>query len=150
MMTDLDAVLKKSLANATPHTRKVYGQHPLSSQEIIDLANIQGLLTVASTIGSNGRPHLAPVDVTGVDGMLFIGVDEGTAHYRNLKRNPAVAVLVTEGWKRQVILEGTVKFLETSSELARRVREMQKKKTGWTTEAIAEVRADKAFSWKGK
>lgn len=149
-MTDLDAVLKKSLENASPHTRKVYGQNPLSSQEIIDMANGRGLLVIASTIGSNSGPHLAPADVTGVDGTLFLGVDEGTAHYRNLKRNPAVAVMITEGWKRQVILEGTVKFLEMNSELARRVQDLQKKKTGWTTEAIAEVKADKAFSWKGK
>ncbi len=36
-LRDLDAVLQQSLAQASPHSKKVYGQNPLTAQEIIDL-----------------------------------------------------------------------------------------------------------------
>jgi general stress protein 26 len=149
-MSDLDTVLKETLANASPHTRKVYGQNPLTGQEIVDMANSRGVMTPASTIGLNGRPHLSPIDLVGVDGTLFLGTDMGTAHFRNLKRNPAIAVMIVEGRTRQAILEGTASFLDMKSSLTAKVQEAQKKKTGWTTEAVAELRPEKIFTWKGK
>ena len=147
---DLDYVLKETLAKASPHTKKVYGQNPLTGREIIDMANTKGLMTLASTVGSGGQPHLAPADVVGIDGTLYLGMDLAAAQYARLKRHPVIAVMIMEGWKWQAILEGTVTFLDMTSSLAGRVLEAQRRKTGWTTEAVVELKPVKAFSWRGK
>src|SRR5207249_11934071 len=70
--------------------------------------------------------------------------------YRNLRQNPAVTVMLADGWKRQAILEGNADFLDMKSETARRVLEAQKRKYGWVTDALAEFRPAKAFTWKTK
>jgi pyridoxamine 5'-phosphate oxidase-like protein len=147
---DLDRLLKVSLEKASSHTKKVFGQNPLTGQEIIEMANTKGLMTLASTVGSGGQPHLTPADIVGVEGSLYLGMDLATAQYARLRRRPMIAVMIMEGWKRQAILEGTVSFLDMKSSLASRVLEAQKRKTGWTTEAIGELKPEKAFSWRGK
>lgn len=145
---NLDSVLKSSLEKASPHTRKVYGQYPMSGNEIVEMANQKTVMTIVSTVRSNGKPHLSPTDVVGVDGRIFIGTDLATSHYSNLKRNPAIAVMILDGRNRQALLEGTVEFLDIKSSLALKVQEAEKQKNGWTTEAVAELKPEKAFSWK--
>ena len=148
-MTDLDAVMKKSLAHASTHSRKVYGQNPLTAEEVLDLAN-SGALITATTIRPEGKPHLSPVDLVAVNGILYVGVDMTTARYKNLAQNPAITIMIAEGWKRQAIMEGVVHFLDIESETSGKVQEAQKRKYGWTTEAIAEFAPVKVFTWKAK
>jgi len=147
---DLDEVLKKSLEQASPHTRKVYGQNPLTGPEIIEMANTKGVMTLASTVDAGGRPHMAPVDLVGVAGALYLGLDLATAQYSRLRRNPMVAVMIMDGWKRQAILEGSVVFLDMKASVARNVFDAQKTKTGWNTDTLAELRPEKAFTWRVK
>ena len=149
-MVDLDEVLTRTLEKARPHTRKVYGQNPLTGREILEMANTRAMMSLASTIGLNGRPHMSPMDMVGVEGRLFVGADESTAHYRNLQRNPAVAMMLLDAWNRQAIIEGTVQFLDVKSRIAWKVLEAEKKKSGWTTEAVGELRPEKVFSWRKK
>lgn len=148
-MTNLDSILKESLAKSSSHTRKVYSQNPLTAGEVIDLANSR-VLTIAATVKPNNRPHLSPTDLIAVDGALYIGVDKVTARYKNLRKNPSVTVMVADGSKRQAILEGTAKFLDMKGDTARKVMEAQKKKYGWVTDTLAELEIEKAFTWKGK
>ncbi len=148
-MADLDSVLKESLVGASAHSKKVYGKNPLTAQEVLELANSRALIS-AATIKPKGRPHLSPSDLVAVDGKLYLGVDKATARYRNLKHNPAITVMMADGWKRQAILEGEVRFLDIDSELARKVLDAQKKKYGWATDAVAEFLPEKAFTWKAK
>ena len=148
-MVDLESVMEKSLAQASPHSKKVYGQNPLTAKEVLDLAN-SGALITAATVRPEGKPHLSPVDVVAVDGILYVGVDKTTARYKNLNRNPAITIMIAEGWKRQAILEGITDFLDTASEMSAKVLEAEKRKYGWTTEAIAEFSPVKVFTWKGK
>jgi len=108
------------------------------------------VLTLAATVRPDGRPHLSPADFVAVDGVLYLGVDEATARYRNLKQNPAVTVMLADGSKRQAILEGDAKFLDMESGLAKRVLEAEKKKYGWVTDAVAEFHPTKIFTWKTK
>ena len=148
-LSSLDTIIENSLGHASSHTRNVYGQNPLSASEVIELANSR-VLTVAATVKPNGRPHLSPTDLTVVDGVFYLGIDQATARYRNLKHNPAVTVMMADGSKRQAILEGTAKFLDMNSETAQRVLEAQKRKYGWVTDSIAEFNPAKAFTWKAK
>jgi putative heme iron utilization protein len=145
----LDSIIKDSLNRASSHTRKVYSQNPLTASEVIELANSR-VLTIAATVRPDGRPHLSPTDLVAVDGVFCLGVDEATARYRNLKANPAVTIMLADSSKRQAILEGNAKFLDTTSEIAKRVLEAQKKKYRWVTDALAEFQPMKAFTWKAK
>jgi F420H(2)-dependent biliverdin reductase len=148
-MTDLDSVMKKSLAQASSHSREVYGKNPLTAKEVLDLANSSALITAATT-RPDGRPHLSPVDLVAVDGTLYVGVDKTTARYKNLIQNPAMTVMISEGWKQQAILEGVAHFLDIRSETLTKVLEAEKRKYGWTTEAVAELSPVRIFTWKAK
>lgn len=148
-LSSLDSHIKNSLSRASSHTKKVYSQNPLTASEVIELANSR-VLTLAATVRPDGRPHLSPTDLVAVDGVFYLGVDEATARYRNLKQNPAVTVMLADDSKRQAILEGNAKFLELNSGIAKKVLEAQKKKHGWVTDAMAEFQPLKAFTWKAK
>lgn len=148
-MADLDSVLKDSLAKASTHSKKVYGQNPLTTQEILDLANSR-VLILAATVKPNRRPHLSPSDLVAIDGVLYVGVDIATARYKNLKQNPAVTIMLADGWKRQAILEGQARFLDVKSQTAKKVLDAEKSKYGWTTEAVAEFIPEKIFTYKAK
>jgi putative heme iron utilization protein len=148
-LSSLDSIIRDSLSRASSHTRKVYSQNPLTAIEVIELANSR-VLTVAATVRPDGRPHLSPTDLVVVDGVFYLGVDEATARYRNLKANPAVTIMLADGSKRQVILEGNVKFLDMKSGTAKKVLEVQRKKYGWVTDALAEFQPLKVFTWKAK
>ena len=127
----------------------MYSQNPLTAGEVVELANSR-VLTIAATVKPDGRPHLSPTDLVAVDGVFYLGVDEATARYRNLKENPGITLMLADGSKRQAILEGNAKFLDMKSGTAMRVLEAQKKKYGWITDALAEFQPVKAFTWKAK
>jgi putative heme iron utilization protein len=148
-LSSLDSIIKDSLSKASSHTKTVYSQNPMTASEVLELANTR-VLTLAATVRPNGRPHLSPTDLVVVDGVFYLGVDEATARYRNLKQNPAVTVMLADGSKRQAILEGDAEFLDMKSGTAKRVLEAQKKKYGWVTDALAEFKPLKAFTWKAK
>jgi uncharacterized pyridoxamine 5'-phosphate oxidase family protein len=119
------------------------------AEEVLELANTH-VLILGATVGPEGKPHLSPVDVVAVEGAIYVGVDEATARYKNLKRNPAITIMIADGWKRQAILQGVARFLDSKSEQARKALEAEKEKYGWTTEAILEFLPEKAFTWKAK
>ena len=127
----------------------MYSQNPLTTSEVIELANSR-VLTLAATVRPNGRPHLSPTDLVVVGGVFYLGVDEATARYRNLKANPAVTIMLADGSKRQAILEGNAKFLDMNSMTAKKGLEVLKKKYGWVTDALAEFQPAKVFTWKAK
>jgi putative heme iron utilization protein len=148
-LSSLDSIIRDSLSRATAHTKSVYSQNPLTASEVVELANSR-VLTVAATVRPDGRPHLSPTDLVVVGGAFYLGVDEATARYRNLKQNPAITVMLADESKRQAILEGDAEFLDMKSGTAKQVLEAQKKKYGWVTDALAEFKPLKAFTWKAK
>lgn len=141
-MSSLDSIIKNSLGHACSHTRNVYGQNPLSASEVIELANNR-VLTVASTVRPESRPHLSSTNLTVADGVFCLGVDGATARYRNLKRNPAITVMLADSSRRHALLEGrlegSAKFLGMKSETAKR-------EYGWVTDAPAEFQLEKIFT----
>lgn len=108
------------------------------------------VLTLAATTRPDGRPHLSPTDFVVVDGVFYLGVDEATARYRNLKQNPSVTIMLADGSKRQAMLEGDAEFLDMKGGTAKKVLEALKKKYGWVTDALAEFQPVKVFTWKAK
>ncbi len=146
-MSELDALIDQSLATATPHTTKVYGQNPMTGQELVDLANSR-VLILAATVKPDQKPHLSPVDLNVVDDKIYIGIDEGTARHRNLRHNPSITIMIAEGSRRQAIVEGETSMLDMKGKTAARVLDAQKKKYGWTTKLLAEVLPRKIFTFK--
>ncbi|MGH8957805.1 MAG: pyridoxamine 5'-phosphate oxidase family protein [Acidimicrobiia bacterium] len=53
----------------------------------------------------DGRPHVIPRDGMWIDGKLYYGGSPETVHYRNIVRNPEVAVHIGYG-QEAIILEG--------------------------------------------
>ena len=127
----------------------MYGQNPLTASEVLELANTH-VLILGATVKPEGKPHLSPVDVVAVDGIIYVGVDEATARYKNLGQNSAITIMIADGWKRQAILQGLARLLDNKSEQARKALEAEKEKYGWATEAIFEFSPEKAFTWKAK
>ena len=148
-LSSLDSIIKNSLSKASTHSREVYSQNPLTASEVIEMANTR-VLTLAATVRPDGRPHLSPTDFVAIDGIFYLGVDEATARYRNLKQNPAITVMLAGDRTRQAILEGNAVFLDMKSGIAKRVLEAQKKKYGWVTDSLAEFQPVKVFTWKAK
>ena len=148
-MSDLDSILKSSLSQASRHTRKVYSQNPLAVNELVELGNSR-VLTIAATVRPDGRPHLSPTDLVVLNEMFYLGVDEATARYRNLQKNPAVTIMLADGSKRQAILEGKATFLDMKSPTANSVLTALKKKYGWVTDHLALFQPTKIFTWKAK
>jgi putative heme iron utilization protein len=148
-LSNLDSIIRDSLRKASSHTKEVYGKNPLTATELTEMANAR-VLTLAATVRPDGRPHLSPTDFVAVDGTFYLGVDEATARFRNLKENSAIMVMLADGSKRQAILEGNAKFLDMNGETAKKVLEALKKKYGWVTDAIAEFQLAKIFTWKTK
>ena len=91
---------------------------------------------------------MSPTDLVALDGRFFLGVDEATARYKNLQKNPRVTIMIMEGSKRQAIIEGQAHFLESGSPLGKRVSELVKKKYGWSTDKFAELIPEKVLTYK--
>jgi len=106
---------------ASSHSKKIYGKNPLTFQEVFELANFKEAFGLAATIRPDGQPHLSPVDVVAMDGKLYIGVDKATARYKNLQKDPRLTLMLLEGWKRQAIIEGKIRFLQMEGTIAKRV-----------------------------
>ena len=121
----------------------------MNAKEVLELANIH-VLILGATVKPDGRPHLSPIDLVAVEDTIYLGIDKSTARYNNLKENHAITIMIADGWKRQVILQGVTHFLDSESAQARKAFEAEKEKYGWTTETIAEFMPEKVFTWKSK
>lgn len=119
----------------------------MTGEEVLELAKTSSL-NVAATVKPNGKPHIATSGVVVVNDMIFIGADTVTRRFKNLEKNPGIALLMADGWKRRAILEGEARFLDMNSPTAQMVKEAQMKRQGWTTESVAETIPDKIFTWK--
>src|SRR5215510_11680944 len=126
-MSTLEPLIKQTLDNASPHTKKVYGQTPLSGPELVDLANAR-VLNLAATVKPDQRPHLSPVDVNIVNDKIYVGIDEGTARHKNLRHNSYITIMIADGSKRQAIIEGETRMIDLSSDIATKVFDEQKRK----------------------
>lgn len=148
ILSELENVLRKSLEHASAHSKGVYGKNPLTVQELLDLANAKGPMSLGATVKPSGQPHLSPVDIVATDGKLVLGIDKATARYKNLQHNNRVTLMILDGWKRQAIIEGRAMPLDAGSYLGKQALELQKKKYGWTTDSLAELIPEKAITYK--
>ncbi|MBI2936279.1 MAG: pyridoxamine 5'-phosphate oxidase family protein [Chloroflexi bacterium] len=147
--TRLATVLRRSIAEATPHTKNVFGgAHAMSAREVAEFLDVNTVVLV-STLSASGAPHVTGIGTTFMDGKLYLGLDKRTALHRNLRRNPGIAVAVIElPWKRHVFIQGSAALLPPEGEEIRRVRAKELAKHGWESSVIARISPRKIFTWK--
>lgn len=77
------------------------------------LAEFPGQLCVLSTSGDDGQPESAVTVYTVFQDSILVSTDTSTRKWKNLERNPKIAVVV--GWsfdRPHVQLEGTVDLVK--------------------------------------
>ncbi len=142
-------ILRKSLQEASPHTRGVFGgANAMSPEEVASFLDQQRTALV-STVSPWGAPHITGVGIVFLDGTLYFGLSQGTALHSHLGRNPRVALGVIEPpWKCHVLVYGRVHLLQEGSQEAAKVRGAELAKHGWESQVIARVEPSKIFTWK--
>ncbi|HEV8426108.1 MAG TPA: pyridoxamine 5'-phosphate oxidase family protein [Actinomycetes bacterium] len=104
--------------------------------------------------GPAGRAHVVPVDGLWLDDTWYYGGSPQTLHQRNLERDPRVVVHL-EDTVAAVILEGSMRRLTPTLELAGRLAAASKAKYGYapTLEMYAGgvwgLRPRRARAWTG-
>jgi len=76
-------------------------------------------LATFATVDARLRPHAVPVFFTFDEGRVYIQSDRRSVKVRNLKRNDAVAVVVSRG-DEVVILRGRGRIVEDEGQFIRR------------------------------
>ena len=145
-MTDLKYLLQTSLARATAHTRKVLGPGAMTAAEVRAFLRARTAASLATT-GPAGRPHVALTALIHHSERFFVGQSRGAASLRHLQRRPAVALVVAQGWRRHLIIEGTASVVPDGP-LAAEVREEERRRLGFASQVIVEVEPSRAFGWK--
>lgn len=143
-----DALIQRSLEQATPFTREVFGAQTMTGQEVLDLLERVRTVVVGTT-NPAGAPHLSVTGPTLWNGRLYLGFSPQAATYRHLLRSPRLALVAHQGWRRVLILEGEGRLLPEGEE-AQQVRKAEEARHGWTSPALVEVLPRKAFTWKGE
>lgn len=84
-----------------------------------------------ATVSSTGGPHVVPVCFIFHEGFLYIATDYDTRKYKNILRNPRVALAI-DVYKpnRGVSIEGEAEILEGGEEF-RRVFKLFHEKFDW-------------------
>ena len=145
-MKELDELLRTSLARATAHTRRVLGPGAMTAAEV--RAFLRGRTAAAlSTTGPAGRPHVAVTDLIHYRERFFVGQSRGAASLRHLQRRPSVALLLAQGWRRHLIIEGIASTVP-DGHLAEEVRGEEQRRLGIASDVIVEVEPSRAFGWK--
>jgi pyridoxine/pyridoxamine 5'-phosphate oxidase len=141
----LERLLEHTLKRASRLSRKVFGSR-LSAHEALELIREKGDRAIIATASRRGRPHISMGSVVLHDGRLFITCRSGSRRLRNLLQNPRAAILLADGWRRQLIVEGLVE--RPKRELEQSVLDIEKALYGWRDDRALELIPSKAFTYK--
>ena len=145
-MKELEELLRTSLARATAHTRRVLGPGAMTAAEVRAFLRARTAVTLATTSPA-GRPHVAVTALIHLRERFFVGQSRGAASLRHLQRQPAVALLLAQGWRRHLLIEGTASTVPEGP-LAEEVRDEEQRRLGFASDVIVEVKPAHAFGWK--
>ena len=146
---DLATALHRTIQDATPHSKAVFGGPNAMSDEEVAAFITEYPVGLVCTADASGTPHVTGKAVVLLDGKIFSASSGETAMGRNLRRNRAVALAFAEPpWKRHVLVQGSVRFLDEGSEEERGVGSAHAAAHGWEPAGLAEVVVKKIFTWK--
>jgi uncharacterized pyridoxamine 5'-phosphate oxidase family protein len=100
----LQQLLDASYARAGVHLRSIWGIETRLDAEAAsaELAGVQ-ILDLA-TVTPRGEPRVAPVDGLFYRGQFWFGSAENSARFRNIRTNPAVSGVVTQGLETLLVI----------------------------------------------
>jgi hypothetical protein len=144
---DLQGLLQASLENASAHTRGIFGASPMRAAEVE--AFLQGRTVAAlATARPSGAPHVSAADLIYLHGRFFLGQSRDAASLRNLRRQPRVSLLMAQGWRRHLLLEGLARELPGEDPLGEGVRAEERRRLDFAAEVIVEVEPLRLLAWK--
>ncbi len=137
-----------------PNMPEDYGLKPIKSEaDLLAWEWVEARLTAArnywvSTVGTNGRPHTAPVWGVWFEGAFYFGTSMKSRKARNLAINPFLVVNLESG-DEVVILEGTA-VVVTEAELVVQLNDAYQEK--YNIKALQEggvyrLRPQKVMAW---
>ncbi|MGO9558326.1 MAG: pyridoxamine 5'-phosphate oxidase family protein [Acidimicrobiales bacterium] len=120
-MTDessLGAIQEATFARAASYTAASYPPESRLSAEQINRYLDQRAFAVVGSTRPDGRPHSVPTSYLRRGATLWMPVGKGSTRERNIRANPNVSVVVTEGDHDRhvaVIIEGTADVVDGDS-----------------------------------
>ncbi|HZU77897.1 MAG TPA: pyridoxamine 5'-phosphate oxidase family protein [Dehalococcoidia bacterium] len=114
-LQELQAVVDRSLANASPLARALFGRSHFDATAIEAFVNRVGSATIA-TVRRDGRPHAAWTLACCAGGVIYFAAADGSVLLRTLRANDAVALTVTEQ-DHGLMADGRARILGRRSEL---------------------------------
>ncbi len=143
----LETLLARSIAAASPHTKGIFGNDTMTAKEIEAFVSKRTAVAVATT-DREGHPHIAATDLIVVQGRFFIGQSQGSASLKHIRRDERVALLLMQGWRRHLLLEGQTSCLADNDPMTGQVKAAEKERLGFTSQIIVEVSPSRMFGWK--
>lgn len=83
-----------------------------------------------ATTRDDGRPHVVPVDGIWLDDLWYYGGSPEAVHQQTVRANPQVVMHLEDAMKA-VIVEGEVRLTKPTSEVARELAVVSRKKYGY-------------------
>jgi hypothetical protein len=121
-VAQLQAAIDRSLARATPLTRRIFGHDAWTADQVQRFVNRTMTATIAS-VRPDGRPHAAWVLAACCRGTLYFSVTKGSILLANLRRRGQVALTVTDP-VHGVIAEGRARLEGQAQDVPDLVREL--------------------------
>jgi pyridoxine/pyridoxamine 5'-phosphate oxidase len=121
-LEDLQEVIDRSLATASPLSRRVYANDRWTAVAVQRFVNRVMAATVA-TARHDGLPHAAVVLAACLDGTLHFTASLGSVLLRNLQRQPAVSMTIADR-DHDLTVHGHGEALGKASDLAALVAEL--------------------------
>lgn len=110
----LQATLDASAAAMGEHARDILRPGERSLDAIGVVALLVGVRYVAlSTVSSDGRPFVAPVDALFLRGRVHIASTERSLRIRHLRARPSVSLAHHEGAAYSIVVHGSAAILDT-------------------------------------
>jgi pyridoxine/pyridoxamine 5'-phosphate oxidase len=121
-MKELQRVIDVTLVAASDLSRRVYANDRWSAAEVQRFIN-RGMAATVATVRADGRPHAAVVLTACLDGTVYFTASDGSLLLRNLERQPAVSMTVTDR-EHDLTIHGHVDRLGRASDLADLVKQL--------------------------
>lgn len=115
-LQQLQKLLDESYAGAGKHLLSIHTPNwRMSAQEVVDTLTGMCVLSLA-TVNSKGEPIQGPVDGMFFRGRFYCGSARNSLRARHIKSRPQVSVAHVRGEELAVVVHGTARELDKSSE----------------------------------
>lgn len=121
-MDELQRAIDTSLAGASPLSRRIYANDRWSATSVQAFVNRVMAATIA-TVRPNGRPHAAVGLTACLHGMVLFTASTGSLLLRNLLRDSAISMTVTDR-DHDLTIHGEAEQLGKGGDMADLEREL--------------------------